>query len=453
MPFNAQAWIDDIVRTSQYTLPNQAPNIGDLDASPDDLVTALAAIRTTAVDATPAAALMPARIPHGSVVPSALTTHFEDVVQGLAAYGMELHPGVRHALLAVALSQPDRENKLDSLKALLTGIDNGMAYQPTITWAALLRPEWYDPKHYVTPVLKGGAEPSKSAQGVTTSIVLTEDNMRINAAHMLSWAKPVELAQAKIPAPPTAWAETADKAWSSPNPPATSLWAMSFGDQAKWWSFLPPGAAAFNPFYTKEHLTDLFINSTQHADTTHTTRMGSGIADIFPLTKDTALAGYIPVGFLLDAPPSLNTWLSMYHHAKAPNVLFTIPPEWVDDLTAKIALVKSLDMLPKYSIFNDDDLSQNLAAFRQSGDVAHLQEFMDQAIQRQMILRGQTDKNAGDVFDLGLPMDRYYVPTPLAVIMPLPEIAAEGASDTPNTPTDDEQAPTSIDSISESVQP
>lgn len=445
MPFNAQIWVDDIVRTSQYILPDTALDIGNLEASPDDIVLALAAIRTTAVDASPAAALMPARIPHGSVIPSALTTHFEDVVQGLAAYGTELHPSVRHALLAVALASPDRENKLDCLKALLTGVDNGMAYQPTITWAALLRPEWYDPKHYVTPVLKGGAEPSKSSQGVTTAIVLTEDNMRINAGHMFSWAKPIELAQAKIPASPSAWAETADKAWSCPNPPATSLWAMSFGDQTKWWSFLPPGAAAFNPFYTKEHLTSLFINSTQHADITHTTRMGNGISDIFPLTKDTALAGYIPVEFLLDAPPSLNTWLSMYHHAKAPNVMFNIPTEWMDDLSAKISLVKSLDMLPKYSIFNDDTLSQSLRAFRQSNSLRDLQEFMDLAIQRQMILRGQTEKNVGDVFDLGLPVDHYYVSSPVDIIMPLPEITINAAlvssENTENTPT------------SESIQP
>ena len=60
MPFNAQTWIDDIVRTSHYILPDALPDHGDLDASPDDLVKALAAIRTTQVDANPAAALMPA---------------------------------------------------------------------------------------------------------------------------------------------------------------------------------------------------------------------------------------------------------------------------------------------------------------------------------------------------------------------------------------------------------
>lgn len=449
MPFNAQAWIDDIVRTSNYILPDQAPDFGDLNASPEDIVAALVAIRSTAVDASPAAALMPARVPQTSTIPSALANHFEDVVQGLAAYGMELHPGVRHALLAVALASPDRDDKIDSLKVLLTGLDNGLVYQPTVTWAALLRPQWYDPKHYVTPVLKGGTEPSKSTQGVTSAIVLTEDNMRINAAHMFSWAKPIDLADAKIPAPPQAWAETADKAWSSPNPPATSLWAMSFGDQSKWWSFLPPGAAVFNPFYTQDHLTNLFINSTQHSDMTHTARMGNGIADIFPLTKDTALANYVPVGFLLDAPTSLNTWISMYHHAKAPNVVFSIPPEWVDDLNTKISLVKSLDMLPKYSIFNDEATSQSLADYRQSGDLASLQTFMDQAIQRQMILRGQTDKNAGDVFDLGLPMERYYVPTPSSIIMPLPNISVD---DAPNTSADD-NTPSSIDSLPESIQP
>jgi hypothetical protein len=156
------------------------------------------------------------------------------------------------------------------------------------------------------------------------------------------------------------------------------------------------------------------------------------------------------VGFLLDAPPSLNTWLSMYHHAKAPNVLFSITPEWLDDLNTKISLVKSLDMLPKYSIFNDNALSKNLDEFRKSNDLSNLQEFMDQAIQRQMILRGQTEKNAGDVFDLGLPVDRYYVPAPLATIMPLPELSANDSS---AGPTDDNNVSASIDSISESFQP
>ena len=450
MPFNAQTWIDDIIRTSQYILPEKTLDIGDFDASPEEIIAGLAAITATDVDMSPAAALMPARIPQGSFIPSALSTHFEDIVQGLAAYGMDLHPAVRHALLAVALASTDRENKLDSLKALLTGIDNGMAYQPTITWAALLRPEWYDPKHYVTPMLKGGTEPSKSAQSVTSSIVLSEDKMRINAAHMFSWAKPIKLSEAKIPAPPEVWSEIADQAWSSPNPPATSLWAMSFGDQHKWWNFLPPGAAAFNPFYTQEHLTNLFINSTQHADVTHTTRMGNGIADIFPITKDTALANYVPVEFFLDAPTSLNTWISMYHHAKAPNVIFSIPPEWVDDLNTKIALVKSLDMLPKYSVFNDDTMSKSLADYRQSGELSSLKEFMDQAIQRQMILRGQTDKNAGDVFDLGLPVDRYYVPSPNAVITPLPKIVS---SDIPAASDDNDKSPASFESLSESTQP
>lgn len=420
MPFNAQSWIDDIVRTSHYILPDAQVDIGDLDATPQELVEGLASIKKTHVDASPGSSLMPARIPDGSQIPSALKTHFEEVVQALASYGTELHPAVRHAMLAVALDAPDRESKLDSLNVLFTGLDNGLVYQPTMTWAAMLRPQWYEPKHYVVPVLKGGTEPSKETQGLTSSIVLTEDNMRINSAHMFSWSKPIELVNAKIPAPVETWSKVADQAWSSANPPATSLWAMSFGDHNKWWNFLPPGAAVFNPFYTKEHVAQLFLNSTQHADVSFTTRMGDGIADIFPIESDTALAAYAPVQYLLDAPLGINTLLSMYLHAKAPNVVFSIPDEWLDDLKVKVDLVKSLDLLPKYSIFQNDDLNSLLQDYRTSGDLKVLHSFMEQAVKQQMILSGQTKTNTGDVFDLGLPVDRYYAIAPLGAVIPLP---------------------------------
>ena len=186
MPFAATSWLSDIVRTSDYRLPDFHPELGDINISAEDLILALASVRHLPIDDSPSAALNPARIPVGSAIPSALALHFEDVVQGLSVYGMDLHPAVRHALLAVALASPDKNEKLDALKPLMTGNDNGKVYQPTMTWMALLRPEWYEPKHHVKPILRGGTSPENEARGTTSSIVLVEDNMRINAAQMFT---------------------------------------------------------------------------------------------------------------------------------------------------------------------------------------------------------------------------------------------------------------------------
>lgn len=418
MPFNAQAWINDIVRTSHYILPDQPVDYGDINATPDELVAALITITSSHVDNAASAALMPARIPEGSLIPEALHTHFEDIVQALASYGTDLHPAVRHALLAVALEAPERESKIDALNVLLTGLDNGMVYQPTITWAALLRPQWYEPKHYVTPVLKGGLEPSKALQGVTSAIVLTEDGMRLNAAQMFSWSQAIELTQAKIPAPADVWTDLADKAWSAPNPPSTSLWAMSFGNPQQFWGLLPPGGAVYNPFYTKEHVAQLFLNQTQHSDIASMVRMGDGIADIFPIDKDTALANYVPIQYLLDAPLGVHSMLSIYMHAVAPNVAFSLPRKWVDDVQSKISLVKSLDMLPQYSIFQNDTANNLLKQYAVSSDTARLQEFMQLAIDHQMLISEQTPARKGNAFDIGLPVSRYYVDAPSEAIMP-----------------------------------
>ena len=281
MPFAATSWLSDIVRTSDYRLPDFHPELGDINISAEELILALASVRHLPIDDSPSAALNPARIPVGSAIPSALALHFEDVVQGLSVYGMDLHPAVRHALLAVALASPDKNEKLDALKPLMTGNDNGKVYQPTMTWMALLRPEWYEPKHHVKPILRGGTSPENEARGTTSSIVLVEDNMRINAAQMFTWSKPIELTNAKIPAPVEAWEQTANAAWSADNPPATNLWLMSFGDTAKHWEHLLPGAAVYNPFFDDKLLGHLFLNSTQHQETGFSTRMGIGIAHNF----------------------------------------------------------------------------------------------------------------------------------------------------------------------------
>ena len=430
MTFNTKDWLDAIVRTSDYTLPEELPTFDSLDVPVSELIEQLGSIRSLNVDEQQTAALLPARLQPGTPVPSALQTHFEDVVQGLAAYGIELHPGVRHALLAVALASPNKNEKLESLKPLFTGIDNGLVYQPTMTWMALLKPEWFEPKHPIVPMVKGGTEPSKATQGVTTTIGLAEDNMRINPAHMFTWAKPIELTSAKIPAPPEEWRKIADAAWDLPNPPATSLWLMSFGTQDKWWPFLTPGAALYNPFYDQDNINALFQNSTQHNETSYFTRMGHGIADIYPIEKDTVLANYAPLGYLLDAAPSLNTWLSMYHHAKSNSVVFQIPPEWVTQLRVKVELVKSLDLLPQYSIFSDASLEETLSQYQNSLDINDLTEFMQNAIAKQMLLASQTNNAAGDVFDIGLPVDKFFVPTP---VIEIPVIApVSNLESTPN---------------------
>ena len=119
MPFAATSWLSDIVRTSDYRLPDFHPELGDINISAEELILALASVRHLPIDDSPSAALNPARIPIGSAIPSALALHFEDVVQGLSVYGMDLHPAVRHALLAVALASPDKNEKLDALKPLI----------------------------------------------------------------------------------------------------------------------------------------------------------------------------------------------------------------------------------------------------------------------------------------------------------------------------------------------
>jgi hypothetical protein len=422
MPFAATSWLSDIVRTSDYRLPDFHPELGDINISAEDLILALASVRHLPIDDSPSAALNPARIPVGSAIPSALALHFEDVVQGLSVYGMDLHPAVRHALLAVALSSPDKNEKLDALKPLMTGNDNGKVYQPTMTWMALLRPEWYEPKHHVKPILRGGTSPENEARGTTSSIVLVEDNMRINAAQMFTWSKPIELTNAKIPAPVEAWEQTANAAWSAANPPATNLWLMSFGDTAKHWEHLLPGAAVYNPFFDDKLLGHLFLNSTQHQETGFSTRMGIGIADLYPLADDASLGSYVPLEYLLHAPLSLNAIASIHHHASSPATSFGVPPAWVRSLDVKRQLTQSLDLMPKYSIFQDDNVVRLLLDYEQTQDFTSFSSFVKSAMEGQMRLAVQTEKSHGDIFDMGLPKDLFFIPAPEHSPIPRPVV-------------------------------
>jgi len=417
MTFDAQAWIDAIVRTSETPLV-MAPAVG-AETTLDDIIKALGTLKKTAIDSlNNPGALFPARLPHGFKVPDVIYNHFDELIQGLRVYSTEIHPAVRHALLAVALDGPDRDNMIQSLIPLMTGLDNGLVYQPTITWMAMLRPDLYEPKHLVIPKLKGGQEPSKIAQGTTVSILLTEDNIRLNPANMFTSTHHIELAKAKIPAPVHVWANEADKAWESPNPPSTSLWLMSFGNTQKWWPYMTPGSALYNPFFTKQHITDLFLNSTQYEHTQYTTRMSYGIADIYPLKKDAALVDLVPSSLLLDAPLSCNSIMSIYHHACSEQTTFTVPLEWAREVQNKVELTKSLDMLPQYSIFSNDDIRQHLEQYAQTGDPTSLKAFMAASINHQMLINSQTDRAYADAFDIGLPVQKYYRDAPPEFIIP-----------------------------------
>lgn len=420
MPFHAATWLSDIVRTSDYLLPEQPPDCGDLNASAEELIDALAAINVLPIDRHVTAALHPARIPQDSAIPSALVLRFEDVVQGLSAYGIDLHPAVRHALLAVALSSPDKSEKLDALKPLMTGDDNGRVYQPTMTWMALLRPEWYEPKHHVKPLLRGGASPEQEARGTTASIVLVEDNIRINAAQMFTWPKPIDLASAKIPAPCDVWEQAANAAWSADNPPATSLWLLSFGDTKHYWEHLLPGAALYNPFFDDKLVGQLFLNSTQHQETSFTARLGIGIADLYPIRNDAALGSYVPLEYLLHAPLSLNAITSIHHHAASPATAFGVPPSWVRALDVKRQLTQSLDLMPKYSIFQKDAVVQHLLDYEKTQDFSSFSAFVQEAMLGQMQLALQTETRAGDIFDMGLPFDQLLLPAPEQSPLPRP---------------------------------
>jgi len=412
--FNATTWLNQIVKTSEYQLSGNLDTVEGLDIDAQQLIEQLISIKKLDVDQQSRGALLPPRLPKDCPVPAVLSTHFEEIVNSLLPYGTDLHPAVKHALLAVALTEPRREQKIDSLKPLFTGLDNGVVYQPTVTQLAFLRHDWFEPKHYVKPSVKGGADPNKLGQGVTTEIVLSSNNMRVNPKELFTWAKPIELVNAKIPAPASEWAETATQAWSLPNPPTTSLWMLAFADLKTWWAYLPPGAALWNPSIDNEVVEDLFHNSLQHKQLNFYTRMGTGIADIYPVEKDALLATYVEVNDLLNAKPSFNTMMSIYHHSVSDQLAFGIPSEWIDDLKTKTSLMDSLDLIPQYSIFHQGKSLELLDTYATTRDPQALQEFFKFAVSTQLTINSTTRDHLSDAFDLGFPMEADFrsAPTP-----------------------------------------
>ena len=106
--FNATTWLNQIVKTSEYQLSGNLDPVEGLDIDAQQLIEQLISIKKLDVDQQSRGALLPPRLPIDCPVPAVLSTHFAEIVRSLLPYGTDLHPAVKHALLAVALTEPRR---------------------------------------------------------------------------------------------------------------------------------------------------------------------------------------------------------------------------------------------------------------------------------------------------------------------------------------------------------
>lgn len=427
MAFNARSWLDQVVRTSQYKIPAEIPDYGDLNASSAEIIEALSTIDTVAVDFQASAALLPARIPVDVPVPVAATTNFKEIVEGLVPYAESLHPAVRHALVAMALQGDNHElrnERMDVLWPLFDVASNGKVYQPTMTWVSLIRPQWFSPEQPVLASVRGGHAALKEEQGTLTTLALTQGKIRVNPVNMFTWALPIPLTESKQTASPATWAYTAKEAWTLPYPPVTSLWMMGMGDKEDFWEFIPPGAALFSPFYTDGEVDALVHNNVQHIDVGQFFRPGTGLADIFPLDEDAVLASQFNIAPLFDAPMSFATLTALGNLVAHPGCPVSLPQAWSTRAEQQCSLAESLDLLPPYSAFSgvnaDGDVveataREALTKLSQTNDVVSFKRLLAAVAATQAKIARSHAETPVDAGTLGIPSDTFKWPVGSAV--------------------------------------
>lgn len=427
MSFDAETWLKHAVRTSLYCLPEDSPVFGALNDSAENVARALAAVTSLPIDQQTVGALLPARIPVDIPNPSALSLHFEEVVSRLVPSSAQLHPAVRHALLAAALQGEDdavRQKKIDQLWPLFDSTSEGSVYQPTITWMALLRPEWFTSETPVVPAVRGGQMGMSKQHGVLTSVILTQGKIRINPAEMFTRTKPVSLSEAKIPSPPAVWEKVAAETWALPYPPVTALWLMGMGNKNDFWSLVPAGAALYSPFWMAGEVDALVHNQAHQPGVGHFFRPGSGISDIYPLSDDAVLAGQVNVAPLFDVPLSLSAVTAIGNliaHAGCP---VGLPDGWARNADSQCSMAEALDVIPSYSVFssvNEDGQPRRssarsaLAQVASTNDVGAFNQLLSAMVVHQSKLARSFAAHPVDTGIIGLPATTVLWPSGSAI--------------------------------------
>jgi hypothetical protein len=355
--FHAESWVNQAVRTSRYQIPEFPPFYGDLSASPEDLAAALLAVSSHVSDKGSARhALLPPRIPMDVPIPEAWKTlfSFEQTIKTLVKTQKDpIHPSVFHALLSVALNQEgdQRNDWIDAVAPVFKDTPFHQPYwQPTLTQASWVRPQWFKPALVVTPSIRGGDGTER--QGVMTSLNILLDKMRINAAQLLTYPGMITREKALYPESIPHWSAMADKAFFGPNPLTTSLWLLGLmEDKRRAWDRLNPGAAIWSPLYTNGEIDALAANAVSYCKPGYPFRPGAGISDIYPYKDDPVLVSFMNMTPLLDAPFSYSTWISLKNLSDHPGSPVGITREWAKKQVERIDIVKVLGMIPSGSAF------------------------------------------------------------------------------------------------------
>lgn len=427
MAFNARNWLDQVVRTSYYKIPENVPDYGDLYATPSEIIEAFTQVESLNIDTQAVGALLPARIPVDVAIPEAFKTNFKEIIEGLVPHSDTLHPACRHALLALALQGDDldvRSARLDHLWPLFDVASAGKVYQPSMTWVSLLRPQWFSPEQPVMASVRGGHAAQKEEQGTLTTVALTQGKIRVNPINMFSWALPIPLTESKQTASPATWAHIAKEAWSLPFPPVTSLWLMGMGDKHDFWDFIPAGAALYSPFYTDGEVDALVHNNVQHIDVGQFFRPGTGIADVYPFDEDPVLAAQFNIAPLFDAPMSFATLTALGNLVAHPGCPVSLPQGWSVRAEQQCCLAESLDLLPPYSAFAGQNADGDpvdsvaraaLTELSKSNDAGAFQKLLSAVANTQAKIARSHAETPVDAGTIGIPSDTFTWPVGSAV--------------------------------------
>ncbi len=344
-------WLTDAVRTSEYIYSHPSISIDDMNI--DQFIDEL--IKVSDSDA-PAlnGALLPARRPKDLSLPSNLYQHWDMFISKLIVHSGSLHPVVKHLLLGLALdddNQNIRSARLDSIKNLFL---EGRVFQPTMTWASLLCPDWFSDKVVVKPSLRGG-NTIESTKGVTTSLLLTKDKIRINPASLFTSTQIVDVLDAQIMASPNVWHEVALLNQSLDYPLVTSNWLYALADKKVFWEDVTIGSALYSPFYTSNDIDLLMINHCNTQGAGFYVRPGNGISDIYPIVNDPVLSTFINCAPIYDAPFWTGLSCTIMNLISHPGSPVGLPLAWCEKLLKEIKLTDSLDILPIHSAFSNKD--------------------------------------------------------------------------------------------------
>lgn len=363
--FNAQTWLNQVVRGSNYRVPIDAPDYGALDFPPHKIADALIKVTDHASDDISGFGMLaPPRIPLDTPIPAVLMDVFglSMICDNLASRNKQVHPAVIHALLACAIEYegPNRDRMFNAVAPLFTSMPNHQSYyQPTLTQAVWLHPDWFARirnRRIVKPSLSTGKAKITREKGGFVSVILRVGDTRVNPSQILTFPSRKTLDEALYPDEAKAFGYLAETGLDSNTPIFTSLWITGLGRKESVWKRMLPGAAIFSPFITRSEIAALAGNMLAKSDAGAWLRMGAGISDIWPVDNDAVLSNYVDMRALLNAPPSTPSWISLLHHATHPGTSFTIPKEWFKNQSDRILIAVSIGLGHEKTILSDQRL-------------------------------------------------------------------------------------------------